>query len=97
VFIPTIAAAMGAPKPLHIPAWLGRLFAGDVAVAMMTEGRGASNAKAKRELGWQPYWPSWRDGFRDGLATTVPLPPPASEAELAGRTPPTPSRIGTAA
>jgi nucleoside-diphosphate-sugar epimerase len=82
VFIPAIAAAMGAPKPLHIPAWLGRLFAGDVAVTMMTEGRGASNAKAKRELGWRPIWPSWRDGFRDGLATPVPLPPRARDADL---------------
>ena len=47
----------------------GRLLAGDVAVTMMTEGRGSSNAKAKRELGWQPIWPSWRDGFRYGLDT----------------------------
>jgi nucleoside-diphosphate-sugar epimerase len=76
-FIPAIAQALGAPKPLHIPAWLGRLFAGDVAVAMMTEARGSSNAKAKRELGWQPIWPSWRDGFRRGLDTPVPLPPRA--------------------
>jgi len=73
-FIPAIAEALGAPKPLHIPAWLGRLLAGDVAVAMMTEGRGSSNAKAKRELGWQPTWPSWRDGFRNGLDSPVPLP-----------------------
>ena len=76
-FIPEIAAAVGAKPPLHVPAWLGRLFAGDVAVAMMTEGRGSSNAKAKRDLGWQPIWPSWRDGFRHGLDTPVPLPPRA--------------------
>ena len=82
-FIPAIAAAMGAKKPLRIPAWLGRLFAGDVAVTMMTEGRGASNAKAKRELGWQPIWPSWRDGFRDGLDTPVPLPPRQKGASAA--------------
>jgi nucleoside-diphosphate-sugar epimerase len=74
-FIPAIAEAVGAKPPLHIPAWLGRLFAGEVAVTMMTEGRGSSNAKAKRELDWQPIWPSWRDGFRHGLDTTVPLPP----------------------
>jgi nucleoside-diphosphate-sugar epimerase len=73
-FIPAIAEALGAKPPLHIPAWLGRLLAGDVAVTMMTEGRGSSNAKAKRELGWQPIWPSWRDGFRRGLDTPVPLP-----------------------
>jgi len=84
-FIPVIAEALGAPKPLHIPAWLGGLLAGDVAVTMMTEGRGSSNAKAKRELGWQPIWPSWRDGFRHGLDTPVPLPPRASDSELVAR------------
>jgi nucleoside-diphosphate-sugar epimerase len=84
-FIPVIAEALGAPKPLHIPAWLGRLLAGEVAVTMMTEGRGSSNAKAKRELGWQPIWPSWRDGFRHGLDTPVPLPPRASDSELVAR------------
>jgi nucleoside-diphosphate-sugar epimerase len=82
-FIPAIAEALAAPKPMRIPAWLGRLFAGDVAVTMMTEGRGSSNAKAKRELGWQPIWPSWRDGFRRGLHTPVPLPPRAKEATAA--------------
>jgi nucleoside-diphosphate-sugar epimerase len=81
VFIPAIAEALGAPKPLRIPAWLGRLFAGEVAVTMMTEGRGASNAKAKRELDWRPIWPSWRDGFRNGLDTPVPLPPPATDSD----------------
>jgi nucleoside-diphosphate-sugar epimerase len=80
-FIPTIAEAVGAKPPLHVPAWLGRLFAGEVAVTMMTEGRGSSNAKAKRELGWQPIWPSWRDGFRRGLDTPVPLPPRASDID----------------
>ena len=82
-FIPAIAEALGAPKPLRIPAWLGRLLAGDVAVTMMTEGRGSSNAKAKRELGWQPIWPTWRDGFRRGLDSPVPLPPPATEPTTA--------------
>jgi nucleoside-diphosphate-sugar epimerase len=84
VFVPAIAEALGAPKPLHIPAWLGRLLAGDVAVTMMTEGRGSSNAKAKRELGWQPIWPSWRDGFRRGLDTPVPFPNGKTSAEPAG-------------
>ena len=78
-FILAIAEAVGAKPPLHVPAWLGRLFAGDVAVTMMTEGRGSSNAKAKRELGWQPIWPSWRDGFRRGLDTPVPLPGRAAD------------------
>ena len=84
-FIQAIAEALGAPKPLHIPAWLGRLLAGDVAVTMMTEGRGSSNAKAKRELGWQPIWPSWREGFRHGLDVAVPLPPPATAPTAGGR------------
>ena len=83
-FIPAIAEALGAPKPLRIPAWLGRLLAGDVAVTMMTEGRGSSNAKAKRELGWQPIWPSWRDGFRHGLDSPVPLPPRATDQPTEG-------------
>jgi nucleoside-diphosphate-sugar epimerase len=85
-FIPAIAEALGAPKPLHIPAWLGRLLAGDVAVTMMTEGRGSSNAKAKRELGWEPIWPSWRNGFRGGLDSPVPALPqtarPNSNSEM---------------
>ena len=81
-FIPAIAEAVDAKRPLHVPAWLGRLLAGEVAVAMMTEGRGSSNAKAKRELGWQPIWPSWREGFRKGLDTAVPLPPRASDIDL---------------
>jgi nucleoside-diphosphate-sugar epimerase len=81
-FIPAIAEAVGARRPLHVPAWLGRLLAGEVAVTMMTEGRGSSNAKAKRELEWQPIWPSWRDGFRKGLDTPVPLPPRAAEIDL---------------
>ena len=80
-FIPAICEAVGAKPPLHIPAWLARLFAGEVAVTMMTEGRGSSNAKAKRELGWQPIWPSWRDGFRHGLDTPVPLPERATDID----------------
>ncbi len=80
-FIPAIAEAVGAKPPFRVPAWLGRLFAGEVAVTMMTEGRGSSNAKAKRELDWQPIWPSWRDGFRHGLDTPVPLPPRAPDIE----------------
>src|SRR5207249_3173537 len=71
-FLPAVADIVGAKPPLRVPVWLGRLLAGEVAVRMMTEARGASNAKAKRELGWQPIWPSWRDGFRRGLQTPVP-------------------------
>ena len=54
-------------EPLRVPRWVGRLMAGEVAVVMMTEVRGASNAKAKRELGWQLRYPSWRQGLVEGL------------------------------
>jgi nucleoside-diphosphate-sugar epimerase len=62
-WLPYLAASAGAKPPMRVPAWLARLVAGDVAVIMMTEGRAFSNAKAKRELGWVPRHPSWRDGF----------------------------------
>jgi nucleoside-diphosphate-sugar epimerase len=65
---PAFAAAVGAKKPLRVPAWLARLVAGPGAVAVATQLRGASNAKAKRELGWQPRYPSWRQGFADPKA-----------------------------
>jgi 2-alkyl-3-oxoalkanoate reductase len=63
VWLPYLAKTLGAPQPRHVPAWLGRLVAGPVAVMMMTSQRGASNAKAKRQLGWTPSYPSWREGF----------------------------------
>ena len=66
-WLPYLAEAAGAKRPMRVPVWLARLVAGDVAVTMMTEGRGFSNAKAKRELGWQLRYPSWRQGFREGL------------------------------
>jgi nucleoside-diphosphate-sugar epimerase len=62
-WLPAAARALGAPKPWHVPRWLGRLAAGEAGVVMMTEVRGASNEKAKRELGWRPRHPSWRQGF----------------------------------
>jgi nucleoside-diphosphate-sugar epimerase len=62
-WLPEMARALGAKPPRHVPRWLGRLLAGETAVVMMTESRGASNAKAKRELGWQPRHPSWRQGL----------------------------------
>jgi nucleoside-diphosphate-sugar epimerase len=67
-WLPYVARAVGAKAPRRVPAWLGRLAAGEVGVSMMTQIRGSSNAKAKRELGWRPVWPSWRDGFSRGLA-----------------------------
>jgi nucleoside-diphosphate-sugar epimerase len=66
-WLPYLATCAGAKPPMRIPTWLARLLAGDVAVTMMTEGRGFSNAKAKFELGWEPRYPSWREGFKDGL------------------------------
>lgn len=68
VVLPTLAEIVGAKPPMHVPVWLGRLAAGEVPVVWMTQMRGSSNAKAKRELGWAPKWSSWRDGFRLGLA-----------------------------
>jgi nucleoside-diphosphate-sugar epimerase len=66
-WLPVLANALGAKPPRHIPRWLGRLAAGEAATLMMTEVRGASNAKAKRELGWRLRYPSWRQGFAQGL------------------------------
>jgi 2-alkyl-3-oxoalkanoate reductase len=70
-WLPHLAEAVGAKPPITLPTWLARLAAGDAVVRWMTEGRGASNEKAKRDLDWRPAWPSWRDGFRHGLADTV--------------------------
>jgi nucleoside-diphosphate-sugar epimerase len=67
-WLPYLAACAGAKRPMRVPKWLARLLAGEVAVTMMTEGRGFSNAKAKRELGWELRYPSWRQGFKEGLA-----------------------------
>ncbi|MFH8736746.1 NAD-dependent epimerase/dehydratase family protein [Streptomyces sp. NPDC017964] len=67
-WLPYLAQCAGAKPPLQVPKWLARLLAGEVAVRMMTEGRGFSNAKAKRELGWELRHPSWRQGFRESLA-----------------------------
>jgi nucleoside-diphosphate-sugar epimerase len=67
-WLPYLAECAGAKPPRRLPAWLARLLAGQLAVDMMTAGRGFSNAKAKRELGWQPRHPSWRQGFKEELA-----------------------------
>jgi nucleoside-diphosphate-sugar epimerase len=68
-WLPAAARAVGAPPPRHVPRWLGRLLAGEAGAIMMTEVRGASNEKAKRELGWRPRHASWRDGFEERAAT----------------------------
>jgi len=67
VWLPYLAECIGAPPPRRVPAWLARLLAGEMAVGVMTDGRGFSNAKAKRELGWELRYPSWRQGFEEGL------------------------------
>jgi nucleoside-diphosphate-sugar epimerase len=67
VWLPYLATAVGAKPPLRMPAWLVRPMLGEVGVAAMTSIRGSSNAKARRELGWEPSYASWRVGFRTGL------------------------------
>ncbi|MDX6609291.1 MAG: hypothetical protein QOF85_1216 [Solirubrobacterales bacterium] len=67
-WVPAFCAAVGAPKPRRVPVWLARLVAGSAAVSSATQMRGASNAKAKRELAWQPRYPSWRQGFHNDFA-----------------------------
>jgi nucleoside-diphosphate-sugar epimerase len=67
-WLPYLAECAGAKPPRRVPRWLARLLAGEMAMGMMTEGRGFSNAKAKRELGWELRYPSWRQGFKEELA-----------------------------
>ena len=71
-WLPAIAATIGAPPPRRVPRWVARLM-GEHVVALMCEVRGASNAKARRELGWAPRWTTWRDGIAE-LATRAPAP-----------------------
>ena len=69
VWLPELARTLGAKKPPQYPRWLARIFAGEAPVVMATESRGASNAKAKRELGWTLRYPSWRQGFAESFRT----------------------------
>jgi nucleoside-diphosphate-sugar epimerase len=78
-WIRALAEAVGAKPPRHVPVWLGKLAAGEVGVSMMTQIRGTSNAKAKRELGWKPQYASYREGFRLGLGE-LPIPSPRFHA-----------------
>jgi nucleoside-diphosphate-sugar epimerase len=71
-WLPVLADALGAKPPRRVPRWLARLFAGEAVVMIGTESRGASNAKAKRELGWELRYPSWRQGFVAAYAATAP-------------------------
>lgn len=72
-WLPVLAETIGAKPPRTVPRWLARLLAGEPGVVMMTESRGASNAKAKRELGWTPRYPSWRQGFAASYRTSAAL------------------------
>jgi nucleoside-diphosphate-sugar epimerase len=83
-WLPELARALGARPPRHVPVWLGRLATGEVGVSMMTRIRGASNAKARQELGWRPRYPSYRDGFHTGLGD-LPIPMPERHVRRASR------------
>lgn len=67
-WLPYLAACAGAKRPMRVPEWLARLLAGEFAVTLMTESHGFSNARARRELGWEPRYPSWRVGFKEESA-----------------------------
>jgi nucleoside-diphosphate-sugar epimerase len=71
-WLPALAAVLGAKPPRRVPRWLARLVAGDFAAMMGTDARGASNAKAKRQLGWELRHPTWRQGFVDAYRSTIP-------------------------
>jgi nucleoside-diphosphate-sugar epimerase len=70
-WLPALGGILGAKPPFHIPAWVGRLLAGEHMVSMMTQVRAGSNVKAKQELGWQPAHPSWRQGFAEAARQPV--------------------------
>ena len=67
-WLPHLAELLGAKPPRRVPAWVARLAIGEAGIVLMTEMRGASNAKAKAELGWRPQYPSWREGFAAAIA-----------------------------
>jgi nucleoside-diphosphate-sugar epimerase len=92
-WLPVLAEALGAKPPRRFPRWLARLFAGEAAVVMGTEARGASNAKAKRELGWEPRYPSWREGFMAAYASAAPT--ERREPDPAARARQSPPRVST--
>jgi nucleoside-diphosphate-sugar epimerase len=82
-WLPVLAEAAGAKRPLHVPLWLGRLLGGEAVVSIMTRVSGASNAKAKRELGWTLSYPSWRTGFAAAYAGGA-APPAGSPDQARG-------------
>jgi nucleoside-diphosphate-sugar epimerase len=83
-WLPVLANALGAKPPRHVPVWLARLFAGESGVMLGTEARGASNAKAKRELGWTLRYPTWRQGFAEVYAESTPSAMPLRTPAPAG-------------
>ena len=89
-WLPELARIVGAKPPQRFPRLLARLFAGEAPVVMATESRGASNAKAKRELGWTLRYPSWREGFRATYAPAAPA--ERRKPERAARAGQSPSR-----
>ncbi|MGH2948158.1 MAG: NAD-dependent epimerase/dehydratase family protein [Solirubrobacteraceae bacterium] len=86
-WLPVLANVLGAKPPRHLPRWLARLFAGQAQVMIATESRGASDAKAKRELGWTLRHPSWREGFVAAYASLTPT--DGRRSHPAARTTPT--------
>src|SRR3954468_17474240 len=84
-WLPFLAEVVGAKPPQRYPRFLARIFAGEAPVVMGTESRGASNAKAKRELGWTPTYASWRRGFVEAYASTEPGRPAAASSTGNGR------------
>ena len=80
-WLPVLARALGAKPPRRVPTWLARLLAGEAVTVMSTEARGASNAKAKRELGWRPRHPTWRTGF-EAVYSAIAEAEPAREPAL---------------
>src|SRR6266540_5004207 len=84
-WLPVLAQALGAKPPRRLPTWLARLLAGDAVTVMSTEARGASNAKAKRELGWTLRYPTWRTGFFMAYASSAPADEQASQPDTAKR------------
>ncbi|HUC39674.1 MAG TPA: NAD(P)-dependent oxidoreductase [Gemmatimonadales bacterium] len=84
-WLPVLAEALGAKPPRRFPTWLARLLAGEAVTVMSTEARGASNAKAKHELGWTPRYPTWRAGFFTAYASSTPAHEEASKPATAKR------------
>jgi 2-alkyl-3-oxoalkanoate reductase len=84
-WLPVLAQALGAKPPRHVPVWLARLLAGDVAVMMGTESRAVSNAKARRELDWEPRYASWRQGFAAVYSSLQPTEAPRDFEVPVGR------------